>query len=55
LEGNNKEIDMRFEVCREGYVVANGKKCNQKVYMELRAFFQNVYDNNFCMTVIVVG
>jgi len=45
LEGNNKEIDMRFGVCREGYVIANGKQCNQKVYMELF-----VYDD-MCKTI----
>jgi len=25
LEGNNKEVNMRFEVCSEGNVVADGK------------------------------
>jgi hypothetical protein len=25
LEGNNKEIDLIFEVCKEGIVVVNGR------------------------------
>jgi hypothetical protein len=25
MEVNNQEVDMRFEVCREGNVVANGR------------------------------